>query len=147
MADQYRSDQKNGQQSEENTQPEERPVMVDPLIDSYNGKYMEETSTEVASPGVTGQGQDPSRDDLNESDEPMQGEDPAVNDDSLGMGLGTAAIIMSLVSLFFLPVILGAAGIITGFFARQKGASALGWWAIGIGAVSILMTIFFAPFM
>ncbi|WP_227002682.1 hypothetical protein [Salicibibacter kimchii] len=145
MADEGRERQQpdRGETNEED-RLEERPVMVDPLIESYNGEYLEETSTEIASPSVdagqTNQASD-------QSDEPMQGEEPTVNDDSLGMGLGTAAIIISLVSLFFLPVILGAAGIITGFFARQKGASALGWWAIGIGAVSILVSVFFAPFM
>ncbi|SDI33277.1 DUF4190 domain-containing protein [Natribacillus halophilus] len=140
MADEDRRDQQPDQD-----QLEERPVMVDPLIDSYNGEYMEETSAEVASPGVNAEQTNAASEE--QSDEPMQGEEPTVNDDSLGMGLGTAAIIISLVSLFFLPVILGAAGIITGFFARQKGASALGWWAIGIGAVSILVSVFFAPFM
>ena len=63
-----------------------------------------------------------------------------------GRGVGTFAIVLSILSLFFLPVIMGAAGIILGFVARRNGANALGGWAIGIGVISIIMTLFFSPF-
>lgn len=63
-----------------------------------------------------------------------------------GRGVGAFAIVLSIISLFFLPVILGAAGIIVGFIARRNGATGLGNWAIGIGAVSIILTLFFSPF-
>ncbi len=63
-----------------------------------------------------------------------------------GRGVGAFAIVLSIISLFFLPVILGAAGIIVGFIARKNGARSLGNWAIGIGAISIILTLFFSPF-
>ena len=40
----------------------------------------------------------------------------------------------------------GAAGIIIGFIARRRGATGLGAWAIGIGAVSIIVGIFILQF-
>ncbi len=63
-----------------------------------------------------------------------------------GRGVGTFAIVLSILSLFFLPILLGASGIIVGFVARRAGANALGNWAIGIGALSIILTVFFSPF-
>ncbi|KMK76656.1 hypothetical protein AB990_12095 [Alkalihalobacillus pseudalcaliphilus] len=63
-----------------------------------------------------------------------------------GRGMGTFAFVLSFLSLFFLPVLLGAAGIVLGFVARHYGAKALGNWAIGIGAVSIVLSLFFSPF-
>lgn len=68
------------------------------------------------------------------------------DDAAAGKGVGTFAVVLSILSLFFLPIILGAAGIIVGFVSRRNGATALGNWAIGIGAVSIILTVFFSPF-
>ncbi|HZH59721.1 MAG TPA: DUF4190 domain-containing protein [Metabacillus sp.] len=63
-----------------------------------------------------------------------------------GRGIGYLALALSIISLFILPVILGAAGIIVGFIARRRGALGTGAWAIGIGAVSIILGIFIMPF-
>ncbi|GGB50349.1 DUF4190 domain-containing protein [Fictibacillus barbaricus] len=63
-----------------------------------------------------------------------------------GRATGMIAIILSVLSLFILPVLFGAAGIIVGFIARRQGAKSLGNWAIGIGIVSIIISLFFAPF-
>ncbi|KZE68391.1 hypothetical protein AWM68_16055 [Fictibacillus phosphorivorans] len=63
-----------------------------------------------------------------------------------GKAAGMIAIILSVLSLFILPVLFGAAGIIVGFIARRQGAHSLGNWAIGIGIVSIIISLFFAPF-
>ncbi|GAE33434.1 DUF4190 domain-containing protein [Halalkalibacter akibai] len=68
------------------------------------------------------------------------------DDVTAGRGVGTFAIVLSILSLFFLPILLGAAGIVVGFVSRRNGSTALGNWAIGIGAISILMTVFFSPF-
>ncbi|ARK29364.1 DUF4190 domain-containing protein [Halalkalibacter krulwichiae] len=68
------------------------------------------------------------------------------DDVTAGRGVGTFAIVLSILSLFFLPVLLGAAGIVVGFVSRRYGSTTLGNWAIGIGAISILMTVFFSPF-
>ncbi|WP_319922073.1 DUF4190 domain-containing protein [Neobacillus dielmonensis] len=63
-----------------------------------------------------------------------------------GSGLGTLAIALSILSLFVMPILFGAAGIILGFVARRRGADTLGAWAIGIGAISIIIGIFILPF-
>ena len=65
---------------------------------------------------------------------------------SRGKGIGFLALALSIISLFMLPVILGAAGIIVGFIARRRGANGLGAWAIGIGIVSLILGIFITPF-
>ncbi|CAG9619326.1 DUF308 domain-containing protein [Sutcliffiella rhizosphaerae] len=62
-----------------------------------------------------------------------------------GRGLGILGLALSILSLFFLPIIMGAAGIIVGFIARKRGAQGLGAWAIGIGIVSIVVGIFVLP--
>lgn len=63
-----------------------------------------------------------------------------------GTGIGYAALAASILSLFFLPVLLGAVGIVLGFVARRRGAGAIGSWAIGLGAVTIIVGIFVLPF-
>lgn len=63
-----------------------------------------------------------------------------------GAGLGITALVLSILSLLFWPVVLGAAGIITGFFAYRRGAVGLGMWSMGIGAVSIIIALFISPF-
>lgn len=61
-----------------------------------------------------------------------------------GTGIGWLALVLSIVGLFFLPVIMGAAGIIIGIIARRQGARALGGWAIGIGIFAIVIRLFTA---
>lgn len=62
-----------------------------------------------------------------------------------GKGLAYSALALSILSLFILPVLFGAAGIVLGLMARKRG-SALGGWAIGIGTISILVGMFILPF-
>jgi hypothetical protein len=63
-----------------------------------------------------------------------------------GTGMGTLALVLSILSLFVMPILFGAAGIVLGFVARRRGAEKLGAWAIGIGAISIVIGIFILPF-
>jgi hypothetical protein len=63
-----------------------------------------------------------------------------------GTGMGFLALALSIISLFVMPILFGAAGIVLGFIARARGANALGAWAIGIGVVSIVIGIFILPF-
>lgn len=105
--------------------------------DYPNGDHREETAAEFApTRGLIGERS--FADDVNEETE----DGHAVE----GRGVGAFAIVLSIISLFFLPVILGAAGIIVGFIARRNKATALGNSAIGIGAISIILTLFFSPF-
>lgn len=75
-----------------------------------------------------------------ESDEPVE---QMMN----GRAMGVFSLVLSILSLFILPVLLGAAGIIVGFVARRRSSSLIGNWAIGIGIVSILTSLFFSAFI
>lgn len=88
--------------------------------------YREETAAEIAAPPAIRRRSD---------DESTTG----------GRGLAYSALALSILSLFILPVLFGAAGIVLGFMARRRG-SAIGSWAIGIGIISILVGIFILPF-
>lgn len=103
--------------------------------EAYESNFMEETAAEVAVP-VAASGNYAERNRL-EAEREDAGE---------GTGVGWGALILSILSLFFLPVLLGAAGVILGFIARRRGASTLGAWAIGIGIVSIVIGVFILPF-
>lgn len=107
---------------------------VDPnLSANADSSYNEETAAEVAAPinyGTT------NREVRNTTDDNV----------ASGTGLGWLALALSIISLFVMPVLMGAAGIIIGFIARRRGATGLGAWAIGIGAVSIIVGIFILPF-
>ncbi|PYZ98650.1 hypothetical protein CR205_08755 [Alteribacter lacisalsi] len=103
-------------------------------------EYKEETSAEyVPNPGLAGSSFNEDTDD-GEADF----EDTDSRDD--GKGMGAIGVALALVSLFFLPVILGAAAIVLGFITRAKGHAALGYTAIGIGAFSIIISLFMSPF-
>ncbi|RYM02224.1 hypothetical protein EWH99_11400 [Sporolactobacillus sp. THM7-7] len=58
-----------------------------------------------------------------------------------GRGAGWLALVISIIALFFLPVILGIAGIIIGYIAFRQGARTLGGWAIGIGIVAVCIQL------
>lgn len=107
---------------------------VDPNLGSnIYSDYTEETAAEVAPPLGTNY----NREAVGETD----------NDTVTGgTGMGWLALALSIISLFVMPVLMGAAGIIIGFIARRRGATGLGAWAIGIGAISIIVGIFILPF-
>jgi hypothetical protein len=106
---------------------------ITPLDQEIESDFETETAAEIAAPvnlrrDHAGVGRD--------DDEVVSG----------GKGTGFLALALSIISLFMLPVILGAAGIIVGFIARRRGANGLGAWAIGIGIVSLILGIFITPF-
>ncbi|MEK5441816.1 DUF4190 domain-containing protein [Fredinandcohnia sp. FSL W7-1320] len=110
---------------------------VDPNLGANaDSSYDEETAAEVAAPINYGTTRREANYEENNTDDRVAG----------GAGLGWLALALSIISLFVMPVLLGAAGIIIGFIARRRGATGLGAWAIGIGAVSIIVGIFILPF-
>lgn len=110
---------------------------IDDNYDADNHDYLEETAAETA---PIGNGIGRTNDDVR-IDEDDRGEQ-ADN----GTGYGILALILSILGFFFLPVVMGAAGIIIGFIARAKGANAWGGWAIGIGIAAIVISLFARPF-
>jgi hypothetical protein len=106
---------------------------VDPNLGSnIYSDYTEETAAEVAPPLSTNYNRETVETDNNTA--------------TGGTGMGWLALALSIISLFVMPVLMGAAGIIIGFIARRRGATGLGAWAIGIGAISIIVGIFILPF-
>ncbi len=95
--------------------------------------YIEETSAEIAAPTTFNRGNGAA-------------EEREQEVDTAGRGVGFAALILSILSLFIMPFLFGATGIILGFVARGRGATSLGNWAIGIGVVSIIIGTFILPF-
>ncbi|WP_240376637.1 hypothetical protein [Bacillus piscicola] len=120
-------------------EPEENGLLAEdeertdaPVLEDED--YNLETAAEIAAPGIGDEAH-------------LTRQDEDIEEDSGGRGLGITAIILSIASLFFLPVILGAAGIVIGFMAARRGATATGYWAIGIGALSIVVKLFFGALM
>ncbi|MFD0048330.1 DUF4190 domain-containing protein [Actinomycetes bacterium NPDC127524] len=98
--------------------------------------YKEETAAEIAPPT-------PFRRHI---DAGVPVEDTDSDSVTAGTGIGIAALVLSILSLFTMPILFGAAGIILGFIAQRKGSLSLGAWSIGIGALSIIIGIFIMPF-
>ncbi|WP_409289304.1 hypothetical protein [Peribacillus sp. SCS-37] len=64
-----------------------------------------------------------------------------------GKGMGYAALILAIISLFAVPVLFGGIAIVLGFMARRSEASRkLGAWAIGIGIFSLIIGVLILPF-
>ena len=59
-----------------------------------------------------------------------------------GTGWGIAGIVFAILSFFLWPYLLAPIGIILGVVSVSKKAN-IGWWAIGIGVIAlILVTVF-----
>ena len=106
-------------------------VNDNPEEEVVENKYNEETAAELTTPMALGSDFE---------------RDAAEETTTSGRVLGYSALGLSILSLFIVPVLFGAAGIVLGFVARRRGADAVGAWAIGIGAVSIIVGIFVLPF-
>ncbi|WP_134704288.1 DUF4190 domain-containing protein [Ammoniphilus sp. YIM 78166] len=64
-----------------------------------------------------------------------------------GTAFGIIGLVLSLLSLFTLPFVLSLIGIAAGFMANRRGARGLGKWAIGVGIISMVGAMLFAPFV
>jgi len=56
-------------------------------------------------------------------------------------GWTVTGLLLSVFSLFFLPVLLASAGILLGYLGYRRGERTLGFWAMGLGAISLLGTL------
>jgi len=59
---------------------------------------------------------------------------------------GWIALALSIISFFFLPFLFAVSGIIVGVIARNRQSSALGYSAIIIGIISLIVNLFLIPF-
>ena len=65
---------------------------------------------------------------------------------NLSKVIGFMALFLSVLSFFFTPFVSAIIAIVLGFIAQRKGEISIGAWAIGISALSIILTIFIRPF-
>jgi hypothetical protein len=63
-----------------------------------------------------------------------------------GSWLGTLAIVLSVLSLLLVPYILAPAGIVLGIISGTR-KNQLGWWAVGVGAFSLIVNLAAAPYL
>ena len=98
----------------------------------------EEMAAEIAAPAPVGMMR-------RDSETENAGENGQAEGASGGV-MGLSAIAVSILSLFVLPIILGITGVVLGFIARSRGSKGLGSWAIGLGALSIIIGMFILPF-
>lgn len=62
-------------------------------------------------------------------------------------GLGITALILSILSLLFMPITFGLAGVIMGIFSYVRGSKGLGLWAVGLGAITLINQFFLVPLL
>lgn len=60
---------------------------------------------------------------------------------------GWLAVVLSLISFFIAPLFFAIAGIILGIIARNRDATILGYSAIAIAIVSLVVQLFIMPFV
>lgn len=81
-------------------------------------------------------------------DEPMNNEEKETTmeeEEDVKVGMGWLGLSAAILSFFFAPLILGAAGIVLGIIGKRRGADTLGNMAIIVSVVSIAFSLFFAP--
>jgi len=102
--------------------------------------FQEETAAEIAPRVQTVPREERDIDDYSFLDEVQE-------DSGGGRTLGVVGLVLAIASLFFLPFLLSLIGIGAGYFAYKRGATGLGKWAMGIGIVSLIGSLLFAPFI
>ncbi|MFT8317524.1 MAG: DUF4190 domain-containing protein [Sporolactobacillus sp.] len=96
----------------------------------HNEEYARELAADQYNPEASGR--------QVEHDHPLRADN---REGERGKGIGWFALVLSVAALFFLPIVLGIAGIIIGYLALRQGARTLGGWAIGIGLVAVLIQL------
>lgn len=61
-------------------------------------------------------------------------------------GIGVTGLVLSILSLFMWPYLLGIVGIVLGIVAYRRDARTLGGWAIAIGVIGMLGALVIYPY-
>lgn len=101
-------------------------------------RFREETAAEVAPL---------ERERRSERAKPIAEDQPENRQIDTKSSIGIFALVLSILSLLIMPIILGAAGIIAGIYARSRDAKTMGNWAIALGAISMIASIFLSPYL
>ncbi|MBW7454502.1 DUF4190 domain-containing protein [Paenibacillus sepulcri] len=64
---------------------------------------------------------------------------------SAGQAAGWAALVLSVLSWFVWPLLLGATGIVVGFIAYRQDARGLGLWSMILGLISVIAYLVIIP--
>jgi hypothetical protein len=59
---------------------------------------------------------------------------------------GWSALVVSILSLFIIPVYFGSAGVVLGIIAFFRGNRVLGGWSIAISLISIITSLVLVPY-
>jgi hypothetical protein len=97
------------------------PIVAVPVL------HDEEYATELAAPI--------SQDSLNKT-----------SAESIDRTWGWSAMVVSIISLFILPVVMGSAGVALGIIAIIRGNRMLGGWSIAISLISIFTSLILVPY-
>lgn len=73
-----------------------------------------------------------------------QPERDEIEEGNIVNGLGMIGIIISVLSFFFFPFLLAPIGIILGILSVRNDHQ-IGWYAVGIGAAALLLTVLILP--
>ena len=104
---------------------------VNPNVQDYSNKYDEETAAELTSAVYPVSGQEAYE---------------TINKFRFNSRVyGIASLAFAILSFFFYPYIAALIGIVLGFIAQRKGEITLGAWAIGICALSIILSLLVVP--
>ncbi|MED0676557.1 hypothetical protein [Aneurinibacillus thermoaerophilus] len=63
--------------------------------------------------------------------------------DTSALWLGWIGIVAGIVAFFYAPLLFGGAAVILGLITVFSKANTLGWWAIGLGVVGIIVQWFY----
>ncbi len=63
-----------------------------------------------------------------------------------GKMTGVIGIVLSILSFFTMPFILGISGFFTGFIASKRGAVRLGRWSMVLSSFVVVLTLLLNPF-
>jgi len=67
-------------------------------------------------------------------------------EDDVQHAYGWIALALSIISFFFLPVLFAIAGVILGIVARNRQSYILGYSAIVLGIISLIVQLFIMPY-
>ena len=124
------NNQDNQHMNREQSVPDENDPALDNNTPINNNIFQEETSAEIMDENVNM--------DMKDDD----------TDDHFATGnmMGWIGIVLSVLSFFMIPILFAGAGIILGIIARMREANTLGYTAIAVGIVSLVVRLFFVPF-
>lgn len=105
----------------------EQNNMTESIAERVHRNYDEEVATEIT--------------------EPILNKDTNADSEQSNQLFGWIAVALSIISFFIAPLFFAIAGIILGVIARNRHSTLLGYSAIVLGIISIIVQLFVMPFV